>query len=173
MNYQMRPVTIPFIDAKGIRREYQPLCLLNYWRDSTTPKSQKNLLADVWCNEDIRANADWLIPAWRAAHRFAQYKRLEFRMFRDTFFLSDYFHNVKFTSRYTFLDVPKKDWILIETTIEEKQIVNFSELLDLAATNKEHRGNLIRYIWTLVSKGVVDADWNKRFNADTELWISW
>ena len=168
--YQMRPVEIPFVDARGTRRKYRPLFLLHYWDDDSAPKGRRNLLADIRCDASIRKDADWFIPAWRAASRFAHYKRLDFRVFRDSFFLSDYFSNVRFANNYRWFLPDEENWRLVNRILEKHGEMKFSKLIDLAAKDKEHKGEVIRVVWALVAMGCIGADWNKRFNGNTILW---
>lgn len=174
-SYQMRPVVIPFVDSSGLRREYRPLFLLNYWTDDGAPKNRRNLLADIRSDADIRKDADWFIPAWRAASRFANYKRLDFRVFRDSFFLSDYFANMQFMDNYRWLEPHEENWRLINRILKDKNYLTFADLLQEGSTNKDedYRRRLIRSIWTLVAMGCVSADWSKRFNTKTILWLNW
>ena len=170
-NYQMSPVEIPYTDSKDKKRKYHPLFLINYWTDDTAPKNRKNLLADIWSDEDIRQNSDWFIPAWRAAHRFAQYKRLNFCIFRDSFFQSDYFYNFKFAQKYRWLIANEEDWNLIDQLFEKHNKIRVCELLKIGSKSSEHRKRLTHSLWTLVAMGCVKTDWTKRFNLNTILWI--
>lgn len=172
--YQMCPVSIPFVDRKGMRCEYQPLCILHYWTDGTTPKDVRSMLVDIRSDSDIRADADWFIPAWQTAHRFAQYKRLKFKVFRDKFFLSDYFHNVKFTSDYRWLEMNEADWLSIDSIVAKRKNIKVEDLLDSGAgNNDDHCLRLERSVWTLVSKGCLGANWNRKFTLNTELYSNW
>ena len=163
-SYQMRPVKIPFIDGRGNRREYQPLLLIHHW-------NYRSQLADVWNDKDIRADADWFVPAWRAAHRFARQHRLNFRLYRNSFFSSDYFHNIKFMNNYRWLEPDEKNWNMIKEILEELGVITFSTLYKIGKENKKQDGKLIRTIWTLVAMGCIQAYWDKRFNQDSELWV--
>lgn len=169
-SYQMNPIRISFFDNNGKKCEYQPLFLLNYWTDTSAPKKRKNLIGDIWCNADIRSNADWFIPAWKAAHRFCQYKNLTFRIFRDSFFLSNYFSNIQFINKYRWNEVNESDWKFIDQILEEKNLIKISEILTFLGNDKENRLNLTNSIWTLIATGCIETDWNKPFNLDTTIW---
>lgn len=170
--YQMRPVRIPFIDRHGVRRVYEPLALLTYRNDDLSPRNQGSLLIDVRSDDDIRKQSDFLIPAFRAANRFAVKRRLRFKIFRDEFFQSDYFFNLTFIKRYITHQPEEENWRLIEGILRKKQIVNFSDLIDLLPTDKYRRGRIIFDTWVLVAMGEIETDWNKRFNQDTLLWYA-
>lgn len=172
-SYQMKPVKIPFTDKNGQSREYQPLFILQYWGDCRRPVARhRYLLGDIRSDEDIRGRADRFIPAWQAASRWAIRNGFNFRVFRDSFFLSDYFSNVKFMRNYWRLDPDEKNWRLVNRILEERKEIKFSELIKYAGDNKEDQGRLIRAVWTLVSMGCIGADWQKRFNQNTVLWLN-
>lgn len=169
--YQMRPVSIPFVDYRGVRRVYEPAALLTYRNDDLSPKNRRSLLIDVWSDESIRSQSDILFPAFRAANRFAVKRRLRFKVFRDEFFLSDYFFNLTFIKCYIAHQPEDENWELIERILREKRIINFSELIDLLPrADKFKRGRIIFDIWVLVGMGEIGIDWNKRFNRNTLLW---
>lgn len=170
-SYQMRPIEIPYIDSRGNKRNYQPLFLINFWTDDSAPKNRKNLLADIWSDEDIRRNSDWFIPAWRAAHRFAQDKNLKFRIFRDSFFQSDYFYNFKFIKKYRWLIPEESDWDLIDELLDKRKSLCVKELLKIGSKSPEHCKRLTQSLWTLVAMGCVKTDWTKRFGRNSFMWI--
>lgn len=170
--YQMNPVELPFIDRLRNRQVYRPLSLLTYWDDHFSPKNRKSLLIDIWSDKDIRSNADFLIPAFRAAHRFAQKRKLRFKVFRDWFFLSDYFFNLSFISSYIPHAPENGHWDIIMRIMKEKRVVKVSELIELfPARNEQHRNRLIFDTWILVGMRELKTDWNKRFNQETVLQI--
>ena len=171
-SYQMNPVEIPFIDHYGNQQIYKPLALLHYWDDDFSPKNRKSLLIDIWSNADIRAQADFLIPAFRQANHFCIRRKLRFKIFRDDFFTSELFSNLKFTRRPLLSNPTEENREIIMKIMKEKRIVNFSELIELfPASDKEHLGRLIFDTWSLVARGNIKTNWNKGFHQDSLIWI--
>lgn len=170
--YQLRPLKIPFTDKLNKKQLYQPLALLTYRNDEGFPFTLPNLLIDIWCDEDINRHKSVLHPAFRAANHFALRRKLHFQVYRDKFFLSDYFTNLTFIRSYV-TQTPKEDnQRLIMKIFREKHIVNFSELTELFdAKDNNHLGRLIRDMWILVSWGIIKADWQTKFYKDTILWL--
>lgn len=89
--YQLYPTEISFIDPLAQPKIYRPLALLTFWDGIFSPKNRKSLLIDIRSDREIREKADFLIPAYRAAQRFSQRRKVRFKIFRDSFFRSDYF----------------------------------------------------------------------------------
>jgi hypothetical protein len=171
--YQMNPVELPFTDRVGKRQIYRPLSLLTYWDDDFSPKNRKPLLIDIWSDEDIRSNADFLIPAFRAANRFTQKRKLRFKLFHDSFFLSDYFFNLLFICPYRLHKPEQENRNTIIGIMKEKRVTTLSELIELLpATDEQHLNRLIFDTWVLVVMRELKTDWNKRFNQETVLRIN-
>lgn len=171
--YQIKPIKIPFIDSIGKKRKYQPAALLTYRNDGLFPFKLPPLLIDIWSDEDINRHKSILHPAFRAANHFALSRNLSFRVFHNEFFLSDYFFNLHFISKYCPYSPAEENWNTIKKIFNDKQILNFSELIELfPAKNSEHLGRLIFDTWILVARGIIRTDWNKRFHKDTILWTN-
>lgn len=170
--YQLRPVEIPFTDTLGKKQKYQPLALLTYRDDDGFPFKLPNLLIDIWCDKDIKRHQSILHPAFRAANRFALSRKLNFRVYRDDFFYSDYFINLSFVRRFLTQRIKEENQRLIMNIFREKRILNLSELIELFdAKDNNHLGGLIRDTWILVSRGMIQTDWQIKFHKDTVLWL--
>lgn len=171
--YQLHPLKIPFIDINGKRRFYEPLVLLTFWDDHLSPRNRPSVLADVRSDAEIKSNAEFLIPAFRAAHRFAQRRKLCFRIFRNRFFASQYFLNLAFIKPYRILSIDPDNRILIKDTLKQFNKVKMSQFIDLLrislSTNEEKQ--IIQDIWVLIQQGEIKTNWNKPFGEDSILWV--
>lgn len=170
--YQLRPVKIPFTNKSKRKQLYQPLALLTYRNDEGFPFTLPNLLIDIWCNEDIERNKSILHPAFRAANHFALSRKLNFQVYRDKFFQSDYFTNLAFIKRFVTQTLEEDNQRLIMKIFREKHIINLSKLIELFNTNDaNHLGRLVRDVWILVSWGLLKTDWQMKFHKNTVLWL--
>ena len=170
--YQMRPLKIPFLDSLGNKQIYKPLALLNYRDDSGFPRNVPPLLMDIWSKKDIDRHKSFLHPAFRAANRFALSRKLQFKIFHDDYFLSDFFFNLSFIYSYLNKFPKEKNWKIIEGTIKNHGQIKLSNLYNLYLQETEKQlEELIYDTWVMVALRVVKVVWNKRFHKDTLIWM--
>lgn len=171
--YQLFPVKIPYKKENGKQVNYEPLALLTFWDDHLSPRNRASLLIDVRSNNEIKENFHDLFPAFRAAHRFSQRRKLRFRIFRDKFFLSDYFANLSYMKQYCVSNINYSSQKLIEDTLYSIGASKIRDLIDiLSETQKETNSEQLTHdIWSLVQQGWINTNWNLPFDQNTIIWV--
>lgn len=155
--YQMSPVTIPFRDGDGNCREYRPLVLLTYVTDFSYI-AMKPVLIDIRSEDDIRKNRSWLLPAWRAAHRFAAQNGWHFRLIRDYFFDSPIYRNAGFLLGFRRHLLKNPYFTRLTREIRRLKTATINEIMENTCDSPEDYAATLPQLWCLLNVNFAGYD---------------
>jgi len=166
--YGAQPVRINYKDDQGKNRFYTPDFLVYHKRECA--RKFPPTLVEVKYRSDIKKNWTDLKPKFKAAINYAASKKWKFKIMTEVEIRTEYMNNVKFLLPYRSKKVKIE---LIRNTIMALKYMEDctpSELVVVAAKEKEKRLEIVNAIWHLISLGKIGFDHFAKLQMESNIW---
>jgi hypothetical protein len=166
-----QPVQIPFVARNGRGYIYTPDFLVVYRSAAATSwKNVRSTLVEVKPRDAWRANAQFWLPKWKAAHRYAKEQGWQFHIRDETRIRDHVLENILFLRRYKKYSFPPEvsDWVI--QTVRTMGVVTMHYLLAKHFLG-HYRGEGIAHIWHLLATRRLDCDIGLPLQETLELWV--
>jgi len=172
LRFEAQPLTLKYVDAKGVVRPYTPDTLVTFRPDPVTGKKPAKWLVEVKDRESIRKNWPAIKRKYRAARRLAKERGWRFSFMTEKEIRTPFLDNAKFLRSYRLRtpDLALREAILAALGTHREACVD--ELLAGLGLDPLKRAEAIATLWALVALGEIDCDLDAPLTMRTRLRIS-
>lgn len=169
-SFEHQPVTIEWMDATGIARDYTPDALVHYRNDLPETAGMIPILCEIKpdLNTEKKSPRRRMPPRkedeeenvlkWAAAERYAANHGWVFKVFRESEIRTPYFDNARFLLRHrerrtsSDLDKPLLDKLRTHGSL------TLGEWVATMASTTEERAHILPLCYRLIAEGQVEVD---------------
>ena len=163
LQYEVQPITIPWVDSEGKKRNYTPDALVK-----TTTRSIPQLL-EVKYKSDLSENWQLLKEKHAAARKWATSKGLKFNVITENNIRGTYLENAKFLLNYSKSIPPVEMMELVLNILNKNTKLKVNDLLAKAFHDEWRQAQLLTVVWYLVATFQIDIDLNKKLTMESKL----
>jgi len=169
--YQVQPLKIEYVDAKGSARQYTPDLFVSYRAVKGAKVQRKPLLCEVKYRDDIAKQWKLLKPKLKAARKYARERGWDFSVLTEREIRTPYLKNVQFLWSYRFAHFHEHHYEHLRLTLEELGESDVNTLLEVAYSSKALRGEALWTLWCMVARRWVKCDLNELLTMQTVMWV--
>ena len=164
-SFHPQPVTIPFVH-KGKKRRYTPDTLVIY-----RAQNEPITLYEVKYREDLRNDWSRLRPAFKAAIRYGKEHGYRFRIMTEREIRTPYLKNIKFLAHCGNQERHSGHEEQVVRTLASLGESTPGQVLQVAYRNSTMRLFGLHSLWSLISRGRIEADLNQPLSLQTPIWV--
>ncbi len=168
--FEEQPVTIAYLDPKGINRTYTPDVLVHYHPPPIAAKQPSPTLYEIKYREDLRANWYAYKPKFKVAHRYAAQQGWVFRLISEREIRTPYLKNATFLRPFRTRTVTREDRLSVLTTLAIAGQITPVALLALLSNERQKRARLLVVLWHLVARAQIGTDLTLPLTMCSYLW---
>lgn len=165
-SFEVQPVTINWIDDKGLARRYTPDVLVHYSTVGMLPE-----LVEVKYRQDLERYWIELKPRLKAGIRFARTQGWRFKIMSELEIRTPLLNNARFL--LPFLrngPPPEADMDLLYSKLRQLGQSTPQFLTTAIFQDEWHRAQLIPSVWYLVAKRIIGADFDQPVTMASNIW---
>jgi len=165
-SFEVQPVTINWIDDKGLTRRYTPDVLVHYSTTDMLPE-----LVEVKYRQDLERYWIDLKPRLKAGIRFARTQGWRFKIISELEIRTPLLNNARFL--LPFLrngPPPEADMDLLCSKLRQLGQSTPQSLTTVIFQDEWRRAQLISTVWYLVAKRIIGADLDQPVTMTSTIW---
>ena len=177
--YLEQPLVIKYQDELGKQRRYTPDFIVQYFDKTPTT------IVEIKYESTLLLKKEELETKFVAAREFCANKGFNFVVVTDKHIRGNKgteLINFKFLDRYknyfnninkkqTAFELCNEDLSLLCLKMDELQECTVRELIDYSANDRDKQAELIFLTWFMVSNYFFGADFSKKLNLDSKIWL--
>jgi hypothetical protein len=171
MNYDVQPVRIDWIDAKGKARRYTPDVLVHYIPNHCSFSSSDSILCEVKYRSDIEKNWSELKPKFRAAIRYANKNGWRFKLFTENEIRTTFMENARFLQPYLNQKLDSSHETLLLNRLLIMRECSIEGMIKSIFNDKWAQAELIQSLWFLIASRRVSTDLSIPLTMSSHIWL--
>jgi len=165
-SFEVQPVTINWIDDKGLARRYTPDVLVHYSTTDMLPE-----LVEVKYRQDLERYWIDLKPRLKAGIRFARTQGWRFKIISELEIRTPLLNNARFLLPFLRNEPPPEaDMDLLFSKLRQLGQSTPQFLATAIFQDEWHRAQLISTVWYLVAKRIIGADLDQPVTMTSTIW---
>lgn len=171
LTYDVQPVRIPWMDARGNERHYTPDVLIQYHPNSCSFSQRDTILCEVKYRSDMLKRWDELKPKFKAGIRYANDRGWRFKVLTDSEIRTNHMKNARFLLPYLNQDLDDSHAKMLIHRLIELRETSIQALIASVFNNKWAQAELIPSVWYLIASRRIATDLNQPLTMSSSIWL--